>query len=275
MLHLLCRRYTYPVMTEPALGPLELAVDHGEVVGLMGPNEAGKTTLGLVLSGMAPAVVGGVLDGSLEIDGTDTRGQPAHELAQRVGYVAQNPATQLSHLSRTVYEEVALGPMNLGLSRDEIVERVDDALARLGIEELALRDPRRLSGGQAQLVAIASLLAMRPSHLVLDEPTSQLDPAGSRLVRRALAELVRQGAALVLIEHKADLMDGLCRRIVVLDHGRIVLDDAADAVFGHPDFLRLGLVPPARVRLHRLGASAGVTLDPQRLAAALDDGARS
>lgn len=275
MIRLLCRGYAYPVMTAPALGPLELAVDHGEVVGVMGPNEAGKTTLGLVLSGMAPAVVGGTLDGSLEIDGVGTRGQPAHELAQRVGYVAQNPATQLSHLSRTVYEEVALGPMNLGLPREEILERVDDALARLGLEDLALRDPRRLSGGEAQLVAIAALLAMRPSHLVLDEPTSQLDPAGTRLVRRALAELVGQGAALVLIEHKADLMDGLCRRLIVLDHGRIVLDDAADAVFEHPDFLRLGLVPPARVRLRRLAASAGVSLDPLRLATALADGAQS
>ncbi len=270
MLHLLCRGYTYPAMTDRALGPLELAVDHGEIVGLMGPNEAGKSTLGLVLSGMAPAVVGGALDGELEIDGSSMRGQPAFELAQRVGYVSQNPSTQLSHVSRTVYEEIALGPMNLGLPRDEILARVDDALDRLHIGELAFRDPRRLSGGQAQLVAIGSLLAMRPSHLVLDEPTSQLDPSGTRLVGRALAELAAQGAALFVIEHKADLLDGLCRRIVVLDRGRILMDGPADAVFTDPGFERLGLLAPSRVRIGRLAIATGRSLDPPQFAAALD-----
>ena len=154
--------------------------------------------------------------------------RPLHEFSTRVGIGFQNPATQLSGVTGSVFEEVALGPMNLGLAAHETVARTKAALATLGIDDLAEREPRRLSGGQAQLVVIASLLAMRPAHLVLDEPTAQLDPEGTRLVGEALLELASTGTALLIVEHKTDLLDGLCGEIVVLDAGRIALDGPAE-----------------------------------------------
>jgi energy-coupling factor transporter ATP-binding protein EcfA2 len=128
----------------------------------------------------------------------------------------------------------------------------------LKLEHLVLRDPQRLSGGQAQLVGIASLLAMRPRHIILDEPTAQLDPAGTRLVGEALRALAETGTSLLIAEHKTDLLDGLCTRIVAIDGGRIVLDGATAVVFDDPRLAALGVEPPARPRLTRALAERGV-----------------
>jgi energy-coupling factor transporter ATP-binding protein EcfA2 len=152
-------------------------------------------------------------------------GRPTHDLAERVAIGFQNPTTQLSGVAATVLEEVALGPMNLGLPVHETLQRTREALGLLRIEHLADRPPLRLSGGQGQLVAIASLLAMRPRHVVLDEPTAQLDPEGTRLVGEALRSLAATGTALLVAEHKTDLLDGLCDRALA-DGGRIVLGTA-------------------------------------------------
>ena len=190
-------------------------------------------------------------------------GKPLHEFATRVGIGFQNPATQLSGVTGSVFEEVALGPMNLGLPARETVARTKAALAILDIESLAEREPRRLSGGQAQLVVIASLLAMRPAHLVLDEPTAQLDPEGTRLVGTALRELAATGTALLVVEHKTDLLDGLCSRVLVVDDGRIALDGPAREVLADPRLEALGrrgaVAHPAR-----RGASTARGLDSAR-----------
>ena len=138
-------------------------------------------------------------------------GRPVHELAGRVVLGFQNPATQRSGVAATVFEEVALGPMNLGLSVAATLARTRSALERLRIEDLAERDPARLSGGQGQLVAIASLLAMNPRHIIFDEPTAQLDPEGTRLVGEALRALAATGTALLVAEHKTDVLDGPVR----------------------------------------------------------------
>ena len=187
-------------------------------------------------------------------------GKPLHEFATRVGIGFQNPATQLSGVTGSVFEEVALGPMNLGVPRARDGERTNAALATLGIGHLSEREPRRLSGGQAQLVVIASLLAMRPGHLVLDEPTAQLDPEGTRLVGEAAAGLASTGTALLIAEHKTDLLDGLCTRVLVLDGGRIALEGPPDEVFGDARLGHCGVEPPSRVRLGRALPAAG--LDP-------------
>jgi energy-coupling factor transporter ATP-binding protein EcfA2 len=229
----------------------------------VGANEAGKSTLCLVASGLAPGSIGGGLTGIVSIDGISMAGRPLHEFATRVGIGFQTPATQLSGVTGTVFEEVALGPMNLGLPARETVARTKAALATLDIGELAEREPRRLSGGQAQLVVIASLLAMRPAHLVLDEPTAQLDPEGTRLVGEALRELAAAGTALLVVEHKTDLLDGLCHRIVLIDGGRIELDGPAAEVLADARLEAAGVEPPARVRLAQGIAARG--LDPAML----------
>lgn len=213
--------YRYPGYRRLALDRVNLRVDDGEVVGLIGPNEAGKSTLCRVAAGLAPASIGGELIGDVLVDGAELRGLRPHELAERVGIVFANPADQLSGIAGTVFEEVALGPVNLGLSVADTVARVRAALAAVGIEDLAERRPGGLSGGQTQLLAIASMLAMRPRHLVLDEPVAELDPEGRRLVGEALRSLARAGTALLVAEHDLDLLAALEARIVTIDGGRI------------------------------------------------------
>ena len=192
-------------------------------------------------------------------------GKPLHEFSTRVGIGFQYPATQLSGVTGSVFEEIALGPMNLGLAARETVERTKAAMATLGIEHLAEREPRRLSGGQGQLVVIASLLAMRPPHLVLDEPTAQLDPEGTRLVGEAIRALAATGTAMLIAEHKTDLLDGLCTRVIALDAGRIVIDGPAAAALAIYAWPTSGRSRPARVRLAEAAVARG--LDPAQVQA--------
>jgi energy-coupling factor transport system ATP-binding protein len=261
MLRLTGVTYRYAGYAKPVLHDVDLELADGELVGLVGANESGKSTLCLVASGLAPGSIGGALiSGGLEIDGQAMAGRPLYEFSTRVAIGFQNSTTQLSGVTGSVFEEVALGPMNLGLPASETIERAKEALATLGIEHLADREPRRLSGGQGQLVVIASLLAMRPRHLVLDEPTAQLDPEGTRLVGEALRTLATTGTALLIAEHKTDLLDQLCTRVVVLDDGRIVEDGPAETVLADERLDGWGVEPPSRVRLDRAVAARG--LDP-------------
>jgi energy-coupling factor transporter ATP-binding protein EcfA2 len=258
MLELANATYRYAGYAKPVLRDVDLRLGDGEIVGLVGPNEAGKSTLCLVAAGLAPASIGGELKGTLTLDGTPATGMRTHDLAERVVIAFQNPNTQRSGIAATVFEEIALGPMNLGLPIAETVARARDAISRLRLEPIVERDPQRLSGGQAQLVAIASLLAMRPRHVILDEPTAQLDPSGTRLVGEALDALARDGTSLLIAEHKTDLLDRVCHRVVVVDGGRIVRDGATADVLGDPSLEGLGVEPPARVQLERDLAAAGI-----------------
>jgi energy-coupling factor transporter ATP-binding protein EcfA2 len=264
MLELRGASYRYAGYAKVVLQDIDLRLDDGEIVGLVGPNESGKSTLCLVASGLAPSSISGELTGSLTIDGAPAAGLKTHELAERVVVGFQNPNTQRSGIAATVFEEIALGPMNLGLPVAETVARTRDAIARLRLEAIIERDPQRLSGGQSQLVGIASLLAMRPRHVILDEPTAQLDPAGTNLVGQALRSLAEAGTSLLIAEHKTDLLDGLCSRIVVLDGGRVVRDGPTAAILEDPTLVELGVEPPSRVRLATAVATAG--LDPALVA---------
>ena len=262
--------YRYAGATSPALLDIDLELRDGEVVGLAGASESGKTTLCLVVSGLAPRTVGGQIRGRIALDGEDVDSWPMHRLSQRIGIGFQNPWTQLSQVSDTVFEEVAFGPMNLGLTLAEVTHRTWSAIEGMRIEDLADRDPRLLSGGQQQLVAIAGLLALRPEHLVLDEPTAQLDPAGTRLVADAIARLAREGASILIAEQKTDLLAEVCSRMLVLDGGRVALDGVADEVLGDRRLIELGVPEPSRVRLLRAARAGGVPA--ARLEEALADG---
>jgi len=256
-------RYRYAGTARDVLDGIDLEVARGRVVGLVGANESGKSTVCLVASGLAPAAIGGRLDGSVTMDGVETRSLRPHELAQRCGVLFQNPTTQLSGTAMTVYEELAFGPRNLGLGIGEIVDRVEWALHLLGIAALASKDPARLSGGQAQLVALASVLALRPGYLVLDEPTSQLDPHGTRLVGEALARLAGDsGTGILIVEHKTELLAALAADVLVIDRGRVVESGLAEDVLADPRLVELGVEPPPAVRLRRALDVAGLELDP-------------
>ena len=252
-------RYRYAGSASAALRGIELRVDSGRVLGVAGANESGKTTLCLVASGLAPAVIGGRLEGSVRIDGVEAATLRPHELAQRFGLLLQHASTQLSHTTATVFEEVAFGPCNLGLPVPEVVERVWWALRAVGVEALAPRDPARLSGGQGQLVALASVLAMRPAYLILDEPTSELDPAGTRLVADALTRLASEtGAGVLLVEHKTDVLALIADEVVVLERGAVALSGPAATVLADPRLTELGVEPPAGVRLERAVRDSGI-----------------
>jgi energy-coupling factor transport system ATP-binding protein len=215
--------FAYAGMAQPTLREVNLTVTSGEVVLLTGPSGCGKSTLALALSGLIPTRISGAMRGGIYLDATNLAQLKIHEIAQRIGIVFQNPDNQLVNLS--VEEEVAFGPENLMLPSDEIERRVVDALNATGI--LALRHEQifALSGGQKQRVVIAAALAMRPEVLILDEPTSDLDPVGTQEVLQVLRDLNRQqNMTIILIEHKIDEVIAWVDRVLLMDQGSIVID---------------------------------------------------
>lgn len=252
--------YRYPGAGHETLHGIDLDLAEGTVTGLVGPAEAGKSTLCLVAGGLAPRVVGGRLGGQVGIDGASVASWPMHRLAQEVVTGVQDPAGQLSLIAETVAEEVAFGPANLGLPRHEIVERVASSLQLTGIEDLARRDPTRLSGGQQQLVVIAGLLAMRPRHLVLDEPVAHLDAASAGLVLAAVRAAADAGAAVLLAEQRVSGLAGMADSVLMLAAGNIVARGAPDQVLADPTIHALGVEEPPEVAMRRLLLAAG--LDP-------------
>ena len=253
--------YRYAGATDPAIRDVDLTMQDGELLGIVGASEAGKSTLCLVAAGLAPRTIRGSLSGTVHLDGDDAASLKMHELAARIGICFQRPWTQLSGVCETVFEEVAFGPMNLGAPRDETLARTEEALTALAITDLAPRDPARLSGGQMQLVAICGLLAMGPAHLVLDEPTAQLDPAGTRLVADALAQLAASGASILIAEQKTDLLAALCSRIIVLQAGRVIRDGPTVEVLTDPELPRQGVPETSAGRLRRLATEAGIATE--------------
>ena len=254
--------YGYVGTSANVLQGIDLELAEGRIVGVVGPNEAGKSTLCLLAAGLAPLAIGGRLDGTVEQDGVDTRTLSAADLGQRVGILFQNPVTQLSGTSVTVYEEIAFGPRNLGLPLGEVATRVEWAADLVGVRDLLPRDPARLSGGQAQLIALGSVLALRPGTLVLDEPTSQLDPLGTRLVGDALADLAAEtGTAILMVEHKTDLLARMADQVVVLVDGKIAKSGPAAEVLADPALPALGVEPPSDIRLRAALAEAGISFD--------------
>jgi energy-coupling factor transport system ATP-binding protein len=241
MLELRGVAYRYPGSARTAIGAVDMVVADGEAVGIVGANDSGKSTLCLVASGLAPASVGGELTGDVLLDGAAIRGLKPDELAGRVGIVFQDPSTQRSGITGSVFEEVAVGPVNLGWARADSVAATRSALHAFGIEQLALRDPARLSGGQSQLVAIASMVAMRPRLLILDEPVAQLDPEATAVVVEALRAVARAGTSLLIAEHRIDVLHALCSRVIALDGGTVTIDGAARAVLADSRLAALGV----------------------------------
>ena len=251
--------YRYAGAAAPVLHEIGLELEPGRVLGVVGPNGAGKSTLCIVAVGLAPRTIGGELTGRVAIDDLDTTKAPAPQLAQAAGILFQEPNTQLASAAPTVWEEVAFAPRNLALPLDEVVERTWTAIEALGISGIADRDPARLSGGQAQLVALAGVLALQPRYLVLDEPTSQLDPLGTRLVGDALARAAQAtGAGILIVEHKTDLLARLCDEIAVVVAGRVVDRAATNKILADDRLSGWGVLAPADLRLRKAVEAAGL-----------------
>lgn len=221
MLELRSVTYRYAGARRPAIEAIDLRVDDGEIVGLVGRNDAGKSTTCLVASGFAPASIGGELSGTVLLDGVPLAARGASELAGRTALLLADATTQRTGMAASVIEEVAFGPINLGLPVGETLARVRWAIDALGIESLAERHPAHLSGGQARLVAIASILAMRPRLLVLDEPLGELDAGGRDRLAGVLHELTLDGTSVLVAEHDTAFLAALGARIVQVHEGRL------------------------------------------------------
>jgi len=251
--------FSYAGATRPSLNSVNLMVEKGEFVVVTGPSGCGKTTLCRCLNGLVPNFYTGELTGDVLVCGLDIRQQPTNVLSRHVGFVFQNPENQL--FSLTVERDVAFGPENLGLTREETRERVDWALKATGIEDLKNRAPYELSGGQQQRAALASVLAMKPEVMVLDEPTSFLDPKSSLEILRVVAKLNKElGITVVLVEHRLDLATRYSNRIVVLDKGLVALDGPARSVYGKQAHL-IGIGVPKVTLLFHLLKQDGVEIE--------------
>jgi energy-coupling factor transport system ATP-binding protein len=213
----------YPGRTERALDGVSLAVAPTEVVGVTGRTGSGKSTLALAAAGLLPRVIRASVSGSVSVDSRDALNAAAADLAGRVGIAFSSPALQLSASKPTVREEIAFGLENLAVPRAEMDARIDAAMARLGVEHLAERDPLTLSGGEQQRVALASIIVMGTDVLVLDEPAAQLDPAGTEGVAAMLPALAAEGRAILVAEQAPEVLLRT-KRALVLDAGRVVAD---------------------------------------------------
>ena len=262
-------RVRYPGRSTPALVDVDVRAAPGERVGVAGRTGAGKSTLTLAAAGFLPRVVRATVDGSIRVDGVDPVRANASDLLGRVGIVFATPANQLSASKQSVREELAFGLENLGVPRAEMDRRIDDVLARLGIAHLADREPFALSGGEQQRVAIASIVAMGTRVLTLDEPTAQLDPAGTDAVAGLLAELARGGTTILVAEHDPAVLGGT-DRVLVLGGGRVAADDVPGHALGSAVLEPLGLEPPTLVRLaEAAGLEPRAAFDEARVAGAL------
>ena len=228
----------------PALNVPRLDISEGECILLTGPSGCGKSTLARVFSGLIPHAIPAKLTGSVRVAGMETQEHTVADLAQCLGVVFQNPSTQLFHLR--VEDDVAFGPRNLGLDAEQVRRRVNWALDAVGATTLRDRNPAELSGGQKQLVTIATALAMRPRILVLDEPTASLDVTGTLNVMATLRKLRQDlGITIVIIEHRLAEVAQLAERIIIMDQGRIVADGDLTEVLDDRHILRrLGLRRP-------------------------------
>jgi energy-coupling factor transport system ATP-binding protein len=243
--------FRYPSTSTPALDGVSLSIADGEVVGLSGPTGAGKTTLCLALTGLVPHSTGGTLSGSVMLGGRESRDTPLGELlapldADRalVAVTFQDPESQI--VGMTVEEDLAFGAENLGVPREEINRRIDEALdfVRLGGYRTAF--PYALSGGQKQRVAIAAAIVMRPRLLILDEPTSELDPQGRAEIFELITRLTASGDyAVLVVEHALDDLAAAVGRLVILEQGRVRFDAPPAEVLRNVDRLvEIGVRPP-------------------------------
>lgn len=222
--------YKYPLTHAPVLQNINLQVEDGEFVAIVGPNGAGKSTLCYTIAGFVPHFFKGEMTGTVEVAGMESNQSSLHEWVLNVGLAFQNPFNQISGAKYTVFEELAFGLENIGVPRDEMKIRVEEAMRLTGISDLADRSPYSLSGGQQQRVALTSILVMQPKVLVLDEPTSQMDPIGTREVFGVIRKMAKQGMTVILVEHKVEWIAQFADRVIALKDGKVLLEGTPSEV---------------------------------------------
>ncbi|AMD95284.1 energy-coupling factor ABC transporter ATP-binding protein [Leptotrichia sp. oral taxon 847] len=215
--------YKYPLEDKNVLENLNLKIEKGEFWAIIGKNGSGKTTLCNALRRFVPDFYKGEMAGEIIVDGKNLKDFGVEELVTKIGFVFQNPFTQISGVKDTVFGEIAYGLENLAVEKEEIIKRVNETLQLLEIEHLKDKNPQEMSGGQKQRVALASIIVMDPEILVIDEPTSQLDPKGTQDIFKIINIMAKKGKTIILVEHKLELIAQYAEKVVVLDKGKIIL----------------------------------------------------
>lgn len=250
--------FSYENSDEMAVRNINAHIGRGEFVGIIGPSGAGKSTLLSMINGVIPHFYKGDFYGEVLVCGRDTVESTCGKLSHHVGSVFQDPESQI--VSTVVEDEIAFGLENFNIPAGEIEARLAEALRMAGIEHLRHKSTAALSGGQKQRVTIAAAIALRPEILVLDEPTSQLDPRGSRQVFTTLRQLNREyGITIIIVEQKVMLLSEFCSRLMVMEKGRIIMDGPTRSVLEHNDrLLELGINCPRIVTLTKLLKNASL-----------------
>ena len=247
--------FCYKGVARPAIHDIHLDIPDGCFVGVTGAAGAGKSTLTYALNGIVPHCYAGDFYGSVRIDGHDTAETRLTDISRLVGSVCQDVDSQM--VSSVVEDEMLYGLENFAVPRDEVMPRIDDALCSMGISDLRERSISSLSGGQKQKVAIASILALKPRVLVLDEPTAELDPASSRNVFELLRDCARKaGATVIVVEQKIALLSEFCNMLLIMEDGGIRFQGTPDEVLEHSEeLLAMGVnCPRSTTLVNRLRA---------------------
>ena len=251
--------YTYPGGTRPSISDVSIQVEKGDFALITGPSGCGKTTLCRCFNGLIPHFYQGQLAGEITVAGQDVTKHQTHELAKHIGLVFQNPENQLFALS--IEKDVAFGLENLGYCRKEMRERVDWALNLTDIYDIRERSPHEVSGGQQQRVAIAAVLAMQPEVIVLDEPTSFLDPLSAQKIFEVIHDLNKQlGITVILVEHRLDLTARYANHIIIMDDGKVCSDGAPREVLNNESTRLVGVGIPKATLLHQMLSKDGMQL---------------
>ncbi len=241
-------KYRYPGMNKLALDDINVEIEQGEIIGVIGRSGSGKSTLAQALIGLVPNFYRGAYGGRVRVGEKVVGEWPVEQMCEDVGMIFQNPFTQLSGAKDNVYGEVAYGLQNLGIPRDEIHRRVEKVLKKLGIWEYREKNPFLLSGGQMQRVAIASMLVMNPKVMIFDEPTSQLDPRATKEIFSIVEDMAKEGKTIIIVEQKIELMARHCDKLLVLEGGKCIAFGKTEEVLQRTD---LGIAPPIYVRIAR------------------------
>ena len=232
--------YRYPLGREDAVRDVSFQVEQGQVCALLGANGSGKTTICNLIRGFIPRFYRGEPTGLVQLAGRPVEQYDDAELTETVGYSFQNPFTQMSGVKDNVREEIAYALENLGVEREAMAARVDAMIELLHLGDIADANPLELSGGQRQRVAIAAVLVTDPPIVVLDEPTSQLDPQSTEDVFNIIALLKRQGKTVILVEHKIDLVARYSDLVILMEDGGVAMSGPARRVLTDPQVLDHG-----------------------------------
>jgi energy-coupling factor transporter ATPase len=252
-------QYTYPGASAPSVHDVSLKIEKGEFVLITGPSGCGKTTLCRCFNGLVPHFYQGEIKGEVTVAGQNVLDKHTYEMAKHVGLVFQNPENQLFALS--IEKDVAFGLENNGVDRATMRQKVDWALKETGIYDIRERSPHEISGGQQQRVAIASVLAMEPAIIVLDEPTSFLDPLSAQKIFEVIARLNKEeGITVILVEHRLDLTAKYTNHLIVMDKGNIRLEGNPRDILSNEETRLIGVGIPKATLLYQMLKKEGFNL---------------